>query len=713
MTLWGRRMASEGVSSAKPIGVALTSRSTAFLNSPRKGEGAGGGQRDRAGPSFAHEIDQDPKGVAFAFGGVDPGTLHAKGHLVKVHNVHYSIGRAGMYRLHVALRQQAAVLPGSPFELTISPGVAHREMTRLDADSLPLRGVVGSESGGVVLVTSDRMGNRCLVGSAPVNIHCPNTAVSCQCIDKGDGTYSLHWQSQAAGEYKIHVTIDGLDVAGSPTTLLMSASRPDCERFEVDGGGLNAAVAGQSAALRIKCRDTFGNLCALAGTAARFGLALLSPAGGASKGDEGEESSKSKKSKEAGGKSREQREREQQRSQALAFEAIEESMPFEGRWVEDDSKEASFEMLYTAKQAGEFELHVWYVAEAVGAAHEKLPGSPFSLCVSEGKANPSGCMIRGAQQLREERTIPAGQEISLYPQLKDQFGNASSASDGALTASLEGPMDSVDNGREGGRGGAGGTAHHSGSSPMGSPHPPHTPHTPHSPSGSSTSAVASVALPVRKQQGLGAYEVRCEPHLHGLYRVHVSLHGSPISDSPVVFEVVPGAPLGAKSRLLPPAESTQKIGDTPCELLLECLDKFGNIVRRGGASVAARALGPGTSACTVEDLENGRYLIRFTQAAAGECKVMVRLDNQDVPPMSVMFAGGDKKSKKDEGGGAAAAAGEGQGSVPPSPRAAAPSSTPPPANGKAAEEDAPLVPEKRRRRSTTVSAPPGVAPTPS
>ena len=46
----------------------------------------------------------DPFG--FAFGGVDPGTLHAHGKLVKVHSVHYSIGLAGKYRLHVGLRQQ-------------------------------------------------------------------------------------------------------------------------------------------------------------------------------------------------------------------------------------------------------------------------------------------------------------------------------------------------------------------------------------------------------------------------------------------------------------------------------------------------------------------------------------------------------------------------------------------------------------------------------
>ena len=36
-------------------------------------------------PSFAHELTADKHG--FAFGGVDPGTLHAHGKLIKAHHV--------------------------------------------------------------------------------------------------------------------------------------------------------------------------------------------------------------------------------------------------------------------------------------------------------------------------------------------------------------------------------------------------------------------------------------------------------------------------------------------------------------------------------------------------------------------------------------------------------------------------------------------------
>ena len=64
-------------------------------------------------PSFLHELSADKYG--FAFGGVDPGTLHAHGKLIKVHHVSYSVGLAGRYKLHVSLRQQMVPLPGSPF----------------------------------------------------------------------------------------------------------------------------------------------------------------------------------------------------------------------------------------------------------------------------------------------------------------------------------------------------------------------------------------------------------------------------------------------------------------------------------------------------------------------------------------------------------------------------------------------------------------------
>ena len=116
---------------------------------------------DQAGPSFSHELTDDPEGIGFAFGGVDPGILHAHGQIIKTHNVRYSLGLAGRYRLHVGLRQQGIALPGSPFLLVVAPGSAHARSSRLPPECLPLVGTVCGPtelSCSIIVKLCDRMG---------------------------------------------------------------------------------------------------------------------------------------------------------------------------------------------------------------------------------------------------------------------------------------------------------------------------------------------------------------------------------------------------------------------------------------------------------------------------------------------------------------------------------------------------------------------------
>ena len=63
------------------------------------------------GPSvYSNELSGDPKRIPFAFGGVDPGRLHAHGQLHATHKCTYSVGRAGKYLLHVHLRSYKQML---------------------------------------------------------------------------------------------------------------------------------------------------------------------------------------------------------------------------------------------------------------------------------------------------------------------------------------------------------------------------------------------------------------------------------------------------------------------------------------------------------------------------------------------------------------------------------------------------------------------------
>ena len=81
------------------------------------------------------------------------------------------------------------------------------------------------------------------------------------------------------------------------------------------------------------------------------------------------------------------------------------------------------------------------------------------------------------------------------------------------------------------------------------------------------------------------------------------------------------------------------IVNMPCEMLLEVVDKYGNRLDTGGATVAARALGTGASQCTAVDNNNGTYTCTFTSSVGGECRVIVRLDNTELAPITVTFEG--------------------------------------------------------------------------
>ena len=136
LQLWARRLAADkALAAAAASDATFAAKRSAAL--PATGSQALGGSRvaTTTGLNLVNEILSDPKGIGFAYGGINPGTLHAKGQLVARHSVHYSVGLAAKYRLHVGLRQQGVSLPGSPFDLTVLPGTAYAPSTRMPTTS--------------------------------------------------------------------------------------------------------------------------------------------------------------------------------------------------------------------------------------------------------------------------------------------------------------------------------------------------------------------------------------------------------------------------------------------------------------------------------------------------------------------------------------------------------------------------------------------------
>jgi hypothetical protein len=194
---------------------------------------------------YLQELHSDPKGIGFAFGGVEPGRLHAKGELIETHKVHYSIAVCGVYRFHVGLRHDGVELPGSPFLLHVTAGPASALSTRVPTEALPLAGVVGDKGGcELLLQASYKMGNRCTSGSAAVACFAGSKEkkVDTVVVDNNDGTYNVSIQLiKIAATVKVIVNMDkNLPVNGGelpPVQLSMLLPEGQQPEGKVEGKG--------------------------------------------------------------------------------------------------------------------------------------------------------------------------------------------------------------------------------------------------------------------------------------------------------------------------------------------------------------------------------------------------------------------------------------------------------------------------------------------
>ena len=257
------------------------------------------GSRNSSPPRSAllRLLDADPSGIGFAYGGVDPGRLHAHDH--DFHKVHFSICRAGAYLLHCGLRRPngSIPLPGSPFLLKVDPGAAYALTTRIPDDVLPLSGALEltlpnkAETGAkseprcictLNLQARDRMGNACTQGGATVVCGCTDaeSGVVSRTIDQGNGLYACEWWSVKSGNYEVYVKMDGLHVINSPARMRLSSGTPDYSQTKVHFEMLSRAgphIAGKEYKLRLMLRDVHGNP-ALPGPTVCFYCASILPA---------------------------------------------------------------------------------------------------------------------------------------------------------------------------------------------------------------------------------------------------------------------------------------------------------------------------------------------------------------------------------------------------------------------------------------------------
>ncbi|KAL3902301.1 MAG: hypothetical protein SGPRY_012122, partial [Prymnesium sp.] len=99
------------------------------------------------------------------------------------------------------------------------------------------------------LLARDRFGNPRLEGgdSFHVRIEGPSIPHERRLLDLGTGEYELYLLLPVSGEYRVHVSLDGSPLRGSPTTVEV-----------VRGDGVLQAIAGEMARLQLVARESQG-----------------------------------------------------------------------------------------------------------------------------------------------------------------------------------------------------------------------------------------------------------------------------------------------------------------------------------------------------------------------------------------------------------------------------------------------------------------------
>ena len=524
--------------------------------------------------TIMHELTFDPSGVGFAFGGVEPGVLHAQGKLHEVHKVSYSIGLAGRYLLHVRLRQEAAAVVGSPFDLEVLPGPAHAKSTRLSTEIL--RGKVGmsDQTGTSLLVhTADRMGNTCLAGGATVTIICDYKNMSSRVHDNKDGTYLLRWNSESSGTFKTRVLIDGFDMIGSPREFTLTSSNPNLAKSELTTApevagvpgplqeSLRTAVVGKVATIRIPFFDDFGNIALPDPEVFLICMSL-------------------------------QKEKEK-------LVNVKQLQDFEGEWEVGDT--GVYNLRYMARVSGNCEMHLWCDPQNSGERHP-LPGSPFPVAVAAGKANPKASRVDGWSKVQKDEKIGekhkdagllyAGDTVTFRPQVFDAFENQTALPEGAMKI-----VHALPNGNE-----------------------------------------SELPFQVQVRGGTTTYDVRHDATAAGEHQVRITLFDKQISGSPVRFNVLPDKPEPPFCKLNLPEEdlivNTECIAvvKTYDKFGNEC--RSGGLapqvrlqlIKQGTHDQTALVPSNHSFSNPAEDQGNGEYLIKIKVAIACVFKMQVNLD---------------------------------------------------------------------------------------
>ena len=165
----------------------------------------------------------------------------------------YTAMSSGEYLLAVLLA--AEHVHGSPFALRIAPAPAQAHSCFVA--SLPPSVIAGSRAALVIHLT-DGFGNRQPNDASLLTAKAARATVE-QIIDHGDGSVTVHFASEFAGEIEVEVMLSMKHIRGSPYRLSVNAADIDPSKCELTPFEFDSCESGVIAKASLKCADKFGN----------------------------------------------------------------------------------------------------------------------------------------------------------------------------------------------------------------------------------------------------------------------------------------------------------------------------------------------------------------------------------------------------------------------------------------------------------------------
>ena len=163
-----------------------------------------------SGPRLLAELYDDRRGIAFAYGGVYPGTLHAHG-LVKTRGFLFHRRRRAIFIARGPAAESCRAARISPSSLTSSP-VPHTRRRRSCRPQCPPQR--GGQGGDLVLRLSDNCGNECIEGGAALQVSVNTEGMKVKCATLATAPTTSHGKVRRLATSNWSATLQGAHIRG-------------------------------------------------------------------------------------------------------------------------------------------------------------------------------------------------------------------------------------------------------------------------------------------------------------------------------------------------------------------------------------------------------------------------------------------------------------------------------------------------------------------